>query len=97
MAASRHGLTLAAHRMFLAGIVVGLVALSSFLWTMLMYPLQAGLPSGWCSWDSDLGKGLQGYKGSLLCPAHFVLVLFFTCLYLAKPLVWGRGGDQFWP
>lgn len=62
-----------------------------------MSPPQAGLPPGWYSWDSDLGKGLQGFKGSLLCPSYFVPALFFTCLYPVKPLVWGSGGDQLWP
>lgn len=94
--ASRHGLTLAAHRVFLAGTGIGLVALLSSLWTTLMLsPLQAWAP-GWCSWDSDLGRGLQGCKGRLLCLPHFVLLLIFTYLYLAKPLVWGGGGGQFW-
>jgi hypothetical protein len=96
IAASQHGLTLAAHRMFLAGTVIGLVALFSSLWIMLMSPPQAELQVGSAGTDSDLGKGLQRYKGRLLCPPHFVLALFFTYLYLVKLLVGGGGRSQFW-
>lgn len=43
-AAACYGLTLAAHRMFLAGTVIGSVALSSSLWTVLVpSPPQARL------------------------------------------------------
>lgn len=66
--ASRHGLTLAAHRVFLAGTAIGLVALLSSLWTMLMLsPLQAWAP-GWCSWDSDLGRAFKGVRAD--CSAY---------------------------